>query len=260
VNQLTTVAAVQAYTGTAGNSAVLAPLVASASSAALRFLQKDLFQTTYTNEKYRGSGTQRLILRQIPVTAVTSVQINGVDIAPSSNACQSGFVFDDLGLFAIGFKWPQRPQIVSVSYTAGYPPLPVTDSPVAIPASPFVLASQNPYWQSDVGVTFFSGGTPLVKVNVSPTTGQYFVDAFGNYTFAAADAGLQVVISYMVIGIPPDISQACNEIVGLNFTRRGKLNVKSKTIDAQTEAYITDDWPPSALMTLQQWQRSFAQT
>lgn len=253
MQNLTTVAAVQNYTGTTGNSAILAPLIAAASSAVLVYLSQAMFQATYT-EKYNGTGTKRLILRQGPVTAVAALSINGSSISAAANAYQAGYVFDDLGLYLTAGCFPQWPQAVSVTYTAGYPPIQISDDPT--PILPVVMTVKNLYWQSDVGVVFF-GGAALVKVNAPPAAGEYTVDSLGNYTFAVADVAKQIVITYNIIGIPQDIIQATNEIVGLNLSRRQSLRAKSKTIDSQTEVYITDDWPPSALQTLEQWQRTF---
>lgn len=66
-----------------------------------------------------------------------------------------------------------------------------------IPATPFTITPAVPgsgTWAYDLGVKN-SNGLPMTRVASSPTTGQYSVAA-GVYTFAAADTGLQVFISY----------------------------------------------------------------
>jgi hypothetical protein len=50
-------------------------------------------------------------------------------------------------------------------------------------------------WQADQGVIYAATGLPFTRVASAPTVGQYSVAA-GIYTFAAADAGLAVYISY----------------------------------------------------------------
>lgn len=50
-------------------------------------------------------------------------------------------------------------------------------------------------FEQDLGVTFAATGQPLVLVASGPTTGQYSQSA-GTYTFAAADTGLGVLITY----------------------------------------------------------------
>lgn len=66
-----------------------------------------------------------------------------------------------------------------------------------IPAStPFTVAVTNSAtWTTDYGVVYTATGVPLTPVASAPTAGQYSVAA-GVYTFAAADTGLAVQISY----------------------------------------------------------------
>jgi hypothetical protein len=65
----------------------------------------------------------------------------------------------------------------------------------AIPTTPYQVTTTNSaHWQTDLGVTDPSGKV-YTRVASSPTTGQYSV-ASGVYTFAAADTGNNVLISY----------------------------------------------------------------
>lgn len=66
-----------------------------------------------------------------------------------------------------------------------------------IPTTPFTVTVVPPSsgtWARDLGV-IDSNGLPYSRVASAPTTGQYSVAA-GVYTFAAADTGKQVFISY----------------------------------------------------------------
>jgi hypothetical protein len=66
-----------------------------------------------------------------------------------------------------------------------------------IPTTPFQITPTVPgsgVWAADMGVRN-ANGRPMTKVASGPATGQYSVAA-GVYTFAAADTGLQVFISY----------------------------------------------------------------
>ncbi len=68
---------------------------------------------------------------------------------------------------------------------------------VAIPTTPYQITPTPPSsgtWAADLGVLNASG-VPMTKVTGTPTTGQYAAAA-GVYTFAAADTGLVVFISY----------------------------------------------------------------
>lgn len=76
----------------------------------------------------------------------------------------------------------------------------VFDSAGTIPATPFQLTMAPPSsgtYVSDLGVMFDATGVQLTRVASAPATGQYSVNAAtGAYTFAAADTGKVVKISY----------------------------------------------------------------
>lgn len=66
-----------------------------------------------------------------------------------------------------------------------------------IPATPYTITPTIPgagAWTVDLGVVN-TAGVPLTRVVATPTTGQYSVSA-GAYTFASADAGATVFISF----------------------------------------------------------------
>jgi hypothetical protein len=66
-----------------------------------------------------------------------------------------------------------------------------------VPSTPFTITPTVPNagaWSVDLGVRS-GNGVPLTRVASAPTTGQYSVAA-GVYTFAAADTGLLMFISY----------------------------------------------------------------
>lgn len=66
----------------------------------------------------------------------------------------------------------------------------------AIPATPFaVTVTNSATFQDDLGVVDATTLAPYTKVASAPATGQYMVVA-GIYTFAAADTGKSVLISY----------------------------------------------------------------
>jgi hypothetical protein len=73
----------------------------------------------------------------------------------------------------------------------------VQDEPGTIPASgPFTISTANhTAFGVDLGVRYAATQVPLSAVASSPATGQYSYSA-GVYTFAAADDGLAVLISY----------------------------------------------------------------
>lgn len=76
----------------------------------------------------------------------------------------------------------------------------VFDSAGTIPATPFQLTMAPPNsgtYVADLGVMFDATGVQLTRVASAPATGQYSVNtSTGAYTFAAADTGKVVKISY----------------------------------------------------------------
>jgi hypothetical protein len=80
------------------------------------------------------------------------------------------------------------------------------DEAATIPATPFQVTVSNAAnfvndLRGDQGARYATGakaGQPLTKVTASPAAGQYSVNtATGVYTFAAADTGAGVIISYL---------------------------------------------------------------
>jgi hypothetical protein len=67
-----------------------------------------------------------------------------------------------------------------------------------VPATPFQVPVANAgFFVADQGVVYATTGLPLTKVTAGPAVGQYSVNpATGIYTFAAADQGAAVLISY----------------------------------------------------------------
>lgn len=83
---------------------------------------------------------------------------------------------------------------------AGTVKAPVLDFAATIPTTPFQVTIAPPSsgtYVADLGVTNATTGAVLTRVASAPATGQYSVNTgTGVYTFAAADTGLGVKISY----------------------------------------------------------------
>lgn len=95
-------------------------------------------------------------------------------------------------------------------------------------------------WLSNTSVAYFSDGTLLTQVQVSPAVGEYYIVSPGVYLFNAADAGEQVLISYNAAGTPPDIVLAVNQMVALNYARRQWVGVSSIAMkDVGSTSYTT---------------------
>lgn len=72
-------------------------------------------------------------------------------------------------------------------------------TPIPSPSGPYTITPTPPgsgTWVEDMGVRDAATGAPLARVSSAPTAGEYSVSS-GTYTFASADAGSNVIISYI---------------------------------------------------------------
>jgi hypothetical protein len=135
-------------------------------------------------------------------------------------------------------------QNIVATYTAGYQ---VTNEAQAIPSSPFQVAPQTPFgsWATDQGVTFSATGAALTAIaSGTPAAGQYLPPApdistpRANYTFAAADVGKGVLLSYGFI--PSDLEQIVLELIAERASYRSRVGLRSKSLATQ-ELFTYDD-------------------
>lgn len=132
----------------------------------------------------------------------------------------------------------------------------VFDFAASIPATPFQVTVAPPSsgtFTADLGVLRTDTGVQMERVASAPATGQYSVTALGVYTFAAADTGKPVAISYEysaaaggkvwtmtneTMGYTPSFSMLLqngydgkNLVVKLNRCVSGKLSLPLKSDD-----------------------------
>ena len=124
---LTTLADVKAWLQTGQDAfpdtddALLAWLITAASQFIQTWLNRQVALGDW-QESRDGTGGQRLAFANIPVVAVLSLSIDGLDIppAPSTGGFGTGFVFSPTELALRGYVFTRRAQNVIVTYTAGY--------------------------------------------------------------------------------------------------------------------------------------------
>ena len=245
---LTTLQSVKQWLGTdAINSSdsKLSFLISAASRFVLNYIQRTSLAKQTVEEIRDGYGNNFMVLRQWPVLSVQSVLFYGTSITTvaSGNPRTAGFFTDEppVGggqqrLTLVGYRFPNCRSGITVNYEAGY----VKTDDLFIPESaPYVLTTYS-LWLDDQGVTY-KNGTSLVWVAADPSAGQYTTDGNGGYTFAAADAGSEVLISYSYV--PEDIQQAVNELVGERFKASSRIGENSKTLGGQeTISFSTKDF------------------
>ncbi len=108
------------------NDPALAPIVTNINQAVDTYLARNILSATY-NESYRGLGTPRFLLNNVPVTAIASLTILGQAILPTTSPFQPGFMFDsERGMVeVVGYgPIPTWPGAISIAYTAGYAAVP----------------------------------------------------------------------------------------------------------------------------------------
>lgn len=110
--------------GVSATDATLTRLISAVSAQIKQFLSYDVLTGSY-DETYSGRGATRMMLRQMPVTAVSSLQIDGQAIPASTSPTQAGFVFDDISIALRGYTFCRGVQNVAISYTAGWATTPL---------------------------------------------------------------------------------------------------------------------------------------
>ena len=246
-NLLTSLANVKAWAGvtTSNEDALLIRLIGSVSRVILAYLQRPTLFKHAVADVFDGVGQRAQMLREYPVLAVNSVLIGGQTIPASSSYPNSGYIVDSWNgypparpqqLSLIGYCIGSRmPGGLSITYTAGFA---VSGESHTIPGAPYAVAVNAPNgpWGQDDGVTF-ANGTALTLVAGTPAAGQYAVQGdmtqanYGQYTFAAADVGKAVLISYSYI--PADIEEIACEMVGERYSYKSRIGYVSKTLAGQ---------------------------
>ena len=237
------------------DDALLSRLITDVSGAITAYLGRPSLTPRAFNDRFDGDGRARLFLRRYPVLQISSLVVDNVAVAaavpPAAGApCASGYLLEpwdglppgrpqSLDVFGTIFR--KGRQNVVVGYSAGYA---VTNESAIVPAAPgpYAVTVAAPFgpWASDAGVTYNSG-TVLVAVAGSPGAAQYNVSG-GVYTFAAADAGAGVLISYGFI--PAAINNACIEWVSERYRYRTRVGQSAQTVQGQqTASYSLKDMP-----------------
>jgi hypothetical protein len=237
------------------DDALLARLITDVSGAIMAYLGRPSLTPRSFVERLDGDGKTRLFLRRYPVLAINSLLIDNQTVSaapvPAAGApCAGGYLlepWDGLppgrlqALDVFGTCFHQGRQNVVVGYSAGYA---VSGESAIVPArpGPYTVTAAGPLgpWASDSGVSY-ANGPALTPVAGNPSAGQYVV-AGGVYTFAAADAGANMLLSYGFI--PAAINNACIEWVAERYRYRTRIGQSAQTIAGQqTASYSLKDVP-----------------
>lgn len=261
---LTTPAVAKSYIPNAPNDTVLSGLITRISSQIRSLINRQALVPTIYTQQFSGQRTRQLVLPEWPLLTLSSLKISGVDtpIAPQLNdpdppSFTFGYRFQPWSgippgnpavLDLIGFSFLGGLQNVVVNYTAGYQ---VTNEAQTIPATPFQVLPTIPFgsWATDQGVTYVATGVALTAIaSGTPTVGQYLPPNPNAgtprlyYTFALADVGKAVLISYGFI--PGDLEQAALDLISERSAYRTRVGIRSQSLAAQeTITYDTSAVP-----------------
>jgi hypothetical protein len=224
-----------------------------------------LFQS-YTNEIRDGQGTVGIEPFEYPVVDVQAVVVDGVSIPKqpttvpgdppqygwavatdriqivrggSLTSVLADYVPYDGYFGGTPFTFRRGFGNVSLTYRAGFY-MPAEAATVPANPGPYTVQTVESF-VSDQGVKYASSGIALAKVTGVPALGQYSVSATGLYTFAAADQGVAVLLSYAYV--PGDIEQAVIEMVGFSFRGRDRLGQQSKNTGNEVIVFHPGPWP-----------------
>jgi hypothetical protein len=257
-SDLATLADVKAWlSGSSGigssDDVLLGRLITDVSGAITAYLGRSSLVPRTFMERLDGNDRTRLFLRHYPSLNIISLLIDTVSAPaadPSAGSSAKGYLLEPwdglppgrpqaLDLFHAFYR--RGRQNVVVDYTAGYA---VQNEAATVPApsGPYNVGAAAPFgpWASDSGVTY-ANGTLLAAVSGTPGAGQYNVSG-GLYSFAAADAGANVLISYGFI--PAAINNACIEWVAERYRYRTRIGQSAQTVQGQqTASYSLKDMP-----------------
>ncbi len=245
-NDLTTLADCKTWLGvtTTADDGLLAALITALSRAILADLGRPGLLPATWSETVEGHGGGALVLRHWPVTRLLACTVGEVSMTGAIGhgritleaAEQAPPGAPQAVLFRHGFA-PRG--AVTVSYRAGYE---VAAELASVPtAAPYTVSAQAPYgaWQVDTGVA--GADAPYV------VTG-------GTYTFAAADAGAAVTLSYGYV--PADLARAACEWVADRYSTRSRIGQSAKTLGGQeTASFIVKAMPDIVDRLLQPYRR-----
>ena len=250
---LVTLAAVKSYLSvpTANQDALIAALISRESRLIEQWTSRRFPAVTNTAKRLNGTGSSMLMLPDNPIISIALLQIDGVAVPLSADGIQAGYTFDDTCIYlTCGARFPMGRQNVTCSWTAGYQE---TDTDVIPAAGPYTIApAMGGAAVTDLGVVFAATGTALAPVTANVAGGQYLFSQ-GTYTFAAADTGKSVTMSYQFV--PGPVAMACIEMVGLDLKQRDNLGINSKSLAGETITYSSKGMTASIIEQLTSYRR-----
>jgi hypothetical protein len=115
----------------------LQSLISNASLQVLQYIERPHILSSVLGpltENYDGNDSDRLLPRNFPIISVSSVSIDGVSIQAATTPTTAGYLWDGRRILLRGFRFCRGVQNVQLSYSAGYPSVPLDLKQAAIEA------------------------------------------------------------------------------------------------------------------------------
>lgn len=135
----------------ATDDALLQRLLTTVSVCMQNWMNRVIPSATYT-ETRDGTGTDTFMLSNRPVTAVSSVLVNGQIVLPSPDGIQAGYVFSDMAVYLIGQVFTRGRRNVTVSYTGGYATVPFDLAQACIEQAAYQYRAKSHIGQTGTGM------------------------------------------------------------------------------------------------------------
>lgn len=149
------------------------------------WLGYNVASASYT-KTFNGNGSQRMLLPDRPVTAVTSLTIDGISVPPSVNQ-SSGFLFDSKSLYLIGqYRFCGAFQNTTVVYTAGYSSVPMD---IVLACNKWCKLIWDRAQRSETDLTEYAAGTISKKYMLNK-----FQEAIGGFGPLPIDIGTLLMV------------------------------------------------------------------
>lgn len=107
-----------------------------------------------------GEGGDRLNLPNTPITAVASVQIDGVNVPAAGSPTAYGYVFSDNQVLLRGWRFCEGVQNVAISYTGGFAQIPAELAQACLEGVGAVIATFQ--YADPRAIELQAGGSKLV--------------------------------------------------------------------------------------------------
>ena len=144
-------------------------LITNASLQVLQYIDRPHILSSVLGpltENYDGNGSDRLLPRNFPIISVSSLSIDGVAVQAATTPTTAGYLWDGRRILLRGFRFCRGLQNVQLSYSAGYPSVPLDLKQAAIEAFALTyrqrvrIGEKSNSMSGQVNVSFDMGDVP----------------------------------------------------------------------------------------------------